>query len=57
MLYWRGPNTEKFVKIQQAMQVGGANIEKLEPQFQQAMQVGDNEINFIKISFLSHPYA
>ena len=24
MLYWRGPNTEKFVKIQQAMQVGGA---------------------------------
>ena len=33
----------------------GPNIEKLEPQFQQAMQVGDNEINFIKISFLSHP--
>ena len=55
MLYWRGPNTEKFVKIQQAMQVGGPNIEKLEPQFQQAMQVGDNEINFIKYHFCLTP--
>ena len=52
-----GPNTEKFVKIQQAMQVGGPQHREIGTQFQQAMQVGDNEINFIKISFLSHPYA
>ncbi|ETO57162.1 hypothetical protein Y003_05250, partial [Staphylococcus aureus MUM475] len=36
----------------------GPNKEKLDSQFLQTMQVGwDNEINFAKISFLSHSHV
>ena len=53
-MYWRGPNTEKFVKIQQAMQVGGPQHREIGTPISTGNEVGDNEINFIKISFLSH---
>ncbi|ETO52713.1 hypothetical protein Y003_14235 [Staphylococcus aureus MUM475] len=52
-----GPNIEADEKsAYNNVQVGvGPNIEKLDCQFLQTMQVGwDNEINFAKISFLSH---
>ncbi|ETO55224.1 hypothetical protein Y003_10055, partial [Staphylococcus aureus MUM475] len=52
-----GPNKENFEKkfYRQCKLGMGPNKEKLDSQFLQTMQVGwDDEINFAKISFLSH---
>ncbi len=57
---WRGPNTEKLdSQFLQTMQVGGgAPTQKLaESQLTLMCKLGwDNEINFVKISFLSHSH-
>ncbi|EFG56878.1 hypothetical protein SIAG_02127 [Staphylococcus aureus subsp. aureus EMRSA16] len=54
---WRGPNKEKLdSQFLQTMQVGGAPTKRnWIPNFYRQCKLGwDNEINFVKISFLSH---
>ncbi len=56
---WRGPNKEKLdSRFLQTMQVGGAPTKKLaESQPTIMCKLGwDDEINFAKISFLSHSH-
>ncbi|MBU7051811.1 hypothetical protein KR768_02715, partial [Staphylococcus aureus] len=56
---WRGPNKEKLdSQILQAMQVGGAPTKRnWIPNFYRQCKLGwDDEINFAKISFLSHSH-
>ncbi len=56
---WRGPNKEKLdSQLLQAMQVGGApTTRNWIPNFYRHCKLGwDDEINFAKISFLSHSH-
>ncbi|ATX72750.1 hypothetical protein SAU400_03380 [Staphylococcus aureus] len=55
---WRGPNIEAGGKsAYNNVQVGGANIEAGGKSAYNNVQVGwDDEINFAKISFLSHSH-
>ncbi|KXJ34287.1 hypothetical protein AX283_11490 [Staphylococcus aureus] len=53
----RGPNTEGDEKsAYNNVQVGerGPNIENFKKKFYRQCKLGNNEINFMKISFLSH---
>ncbi len=56
---WRGPNTEAYEKsAYNNVQVGGAPTKRnWIPNFYRQCELGwDNEINFVKISFLSHSH-
>ncbi|HGO2655178.1 TPA: hypothetical protein ACVWTT_001903 [Staphylococcus aureus] len=56
---WRGPNTEAGGKsAYNNVQVGGAPTKRnWIPNFYRQCELGwDNEINFVKISFLSHSH-
>jgi len=54
---WRGPNTEVDEKsAYNNVQVGerDPNIENFKKKFYRQCKLGNNEIHFMKISFLSH---